>query len=89
MKGFAYVDVDGVIGMKTHEYITTENPLFWQDNSHLILRWFPFDTEYLPSMRHMLTQLKNMEMKKHVVLPFLESINFDIGCLKQSADSVQ
>lgn len=88
MKGYAYVDIDANLVLKNPEYIETDNPLFWRENLHLIIKWWKFDTEDLSSMRTMLTQMKDLQLKAHIVTPFLEAINFDISTLRANANSV-
>lgn len=88
MKAYVYLDIDANLVMKSMEYIATDNPLFFQENFHLIVKWWKFDTEDLSSMRTMLTQMKDLQLKSHIVTPFLEAINFDISRLKPNASSV-
>jgi hypothetical protein len=89
MKGYAYLDIDANLVFKDYKYINEDNPFFWKDNAHLLVKWWKFDTEDLSSMRTMLTQFKDLEIKAHIVQPFLEALNFDMSVLKTNATPVK
>lgn len=82
MRGYAYLDLDGNIVVKSPTYIETENPLFFSENSEYIVQLWRFDTDDLVSMRNMLLQFKSLQLKVHQVQPFLESIGFELSRLK-------
>lgn len=89
MKGFVYVTTDGDLIYKSYEYIKTENPSFWVDNSGYYERYWEFDTENESSMRAMLLQLASMRLENVKVVNFLSLIHFDLSKAKSSKNDNQ
>jgi hypothetical protein len=76
MKGYAYLDLDGVLYYKTSEYIETDNPNFWFENQEFIIEKWCFDTENKDLMVNMFFGFKRLALKADVVNRFLASINY-------------
>lgn len=84
MKGYAFLDADHRLQYRIKEYIDVDNPFFWQQNRFEILRKWAFDTEDMSSMLFMFRQIRDMQIKKDVVLEFCQMIGFDIETLKNA-----
>ena len=88
MKGYAYLNLDGDIGVKNREYIDTENPLFWQENAEYIQRVWTFDTEDPTSMMRMYSTFRALGLKTDKVKNFSQAIGYSIETLKSYAGNV-
>lgn len=82
MIAYAYVDIDRNIVIKDKKYIEEENLGFWQQNRHLILGKWKFDTDDFQSMFFMFRQIRDLKLSSDVVKLFASSINFDLNLLK-------
>ena len=89
MKGYAYLDLEGNLIFKDYNYITTENPTFFDQNAELIVKRWLFDTDNDSMMKAMFIDFKNLELKMSQVNLFLEAINFDPKKLKTNVSPVQ
>jgi hypothetical protein len=78
MRGYAYIDNDGNIGVRSEAFIDIEDPGFWSRNAHLIDTVWKFDTEDESSMIRILTSFKNREMNKIRVEEFCSQIGFNL-----------
>jgi len=88
MKGYVYLDYDKFLTRKDAYYIESVYPQFFEDNRHLIVRKWVFDTENRSCMITILKALKDLEVPTDRVLLFLKDINFDIESLKKNANRV-
>lgn len=88
MKGYAYLDVDGLLFYKPAEYIEYDNPGFWKDNEPFILIVWKFDTEDKDSMLRMYTRFKTLKLKTQPVREFSSSINFNVESLSTNENSI-
>jgi hypothetical protein len=88
MKGYAFLDADGRMQVRTKEYIDVENPFFWQQNKHEILRKWEFDTDSLDSMHYMFRQIRDIfrssGIGQQTVKDFCMMIDFDMKILKDA-----
>ena len=84
MKGYAYIDLDNELVYKTRSYIEDDNPAFWNQNSHLLVRKFSFDTDDKSSMIRMLRTFQDMSISPDRVKNFCSCINFDLKDLKRA-----
>lgn len=89
MKGFCFLDYNGVLNYRTHEYITSVNPGFWQDNEGSVLRCWQFDTDNISTMYAMYDSFRVLRLKADMVKEFSKQINFSTDTLKNYAGSVQ
>jgi hypothetical protein len=85
MRIYAFLDVDGGLQWRTSDYIENVNPAFWIENSTLILRTWPIDTDDLHRMKAMLHDFSDMRLTQSVVRDFLVSINFDIEAARNAS----
>lgn len=88
MQGYAFLDADGRIQFRHKKYIDEDNPFFWQQNKHEILRKWQFDTENLDSMHLMFRQIRDIfqgsDLSPQTVKDFCMMIGFDIKTLKDA-----
>lgn len=87
MKGYVYLDYDGNLVVKSTEYINTENPLFWDDNAHLILKHWEFDTDNISLMRNMFQGFKMQQLPTTTVQLLLDSIGITQEGLKKYSNA--
>ena len=84
MKGYAFLDADGRLQLRSKEYIDVDNPFFWQINKHEILAKWKFDTDDINSMLFMFRQMRDLKLRKPMVLEFSVTIGFDMQLLKDA-----
>jgi hypothetical protein len=88
MKGYGFLDADGKMQYRTQEYIEQDNPFFWQQNTHDIIRTWKFDTDDLDSMYNMFRQVRDIfrtyKYGQQTVVDFCSMIGFDIKLLKDA-----
>jgi hypothetical protein len=84
MIGYAYLDLDNELMYKTQDYIENDNPGFWGQNSHLILKYWKFDTEDMNNMRKLFHAITNLAVPNSNVLNFVRTIKFDMNSLKSA-----
>lgn len=88
MKGYAFLDADGRLQYRQKKYIDEDNPFFWQQNKHDILRKWQFDTEDLDSMFFMFKQIRDIfrgsKLSQEPVKDFCKMIGFDMKVLKDA-----
>lgn len=87
MKGYAYTDNDGNIGFRLKTFIEIEDPLFWENNGHMIDTVWEIDTEDDVSMIKILSYFKRIEASSRVVIEFCKSVNFDLEAFKTRVNS--
>lgn len=78
MKGYLYIDFDNNFVHKTKEYIDNENPMFWSDNTHIIYKAFPFDTDDAESVKFAFKKAQEFGIKPHQLKEMAGQINFDL-----------
>lgn len=91
MKGYAYLDLDNNLVYKPAEYIDSDNPYFFIQNSHLVVKKWKFDTQDFTSMENMLRSFTDLKIDVSRTLEFLQCISFhpnDLKTLKQDASKV-
>lgn len=88
MKGYAFLDADFRLQYRTQNYIEVDNPYFWQQNQHEILRKWKFDTDEIDSMHYMFRQIRDIfvgsKLSPQTVKDFCSMIGFDIKTLKDA-----
>lgn len=74
MKGYVYMDLDGNLNYKTWEYINDDNPGFFSTNKHLILKFWPFDTEDKALYNNMLQGFTNLGIKQPTIMDLFKTL---------------
>src|ERR1700757_2355456 len=91
MKGYAFLDVDARIQYRTKDYIDNDNPYFWQQNKHNVMKTWQFDTDDLDSMFNMFKQIRDIfrtsKYGTQTVKDFCVMIDFDMKQLKFKDDN--
>jgi hypothetical protein len=75
MKGYAYLDADNTLNYRTWEYINYDNPSFFSDNSHYIIKSWMFDTEDKLRFLSMMRNFNDLKILPFNIDIFLKSIN--------------
>ncbi len=83
MKGYVYLDLDNNLIYKTWDYINGDNPGFFSQNKHLIIRTWTFDTEDSRLMLNMLRSFSDLQLEVESVKNFLGSIGFTKETMKE------
>jgi hypothetical protein len=89
MKGYAYLDNDGLLYYRPARYIDEENPGFWRDNAAFVLVVWKFDTDDIDSMYRMYSRFKTLKLNNQMVLDFSSGIGFDHKKLSEYASGFQ
>jgi hypothetical protein len=76
MTGYCYLDFDGNITYKTNDYISTVDPGFFNNNKHLIVKYWKFNTEDRSSMIRLMRDFTDLKLQVTPVENFFRSINF-------------
>lgn len=87
MKGYVYLDLDNVLVYKPLEYIESDNPYFFSQNQHLIVKKWKFDTEDFSSMETLYRSFADLKIDVSRVLDFSQCINFHPSMLKALKDN--
>lgn len=82
MKGYVYLDADGFLNQKTYDYITNINPGFFFENKEYILKYWYFDTDDKTTLRNMLAQMKDLQVRPDIVSLFRHDIGIPIDVTK-------
>jgi hypothetical protein len=84
MIGYAYLDLDKNVVYKLAEYIDAENPGFFSQNSHLIIKYWRFNTDDTNSMIRMFQSLVDLAVPKTNIELFIKCIGYDMNRLKNA-----
>jgi hypothetical protein len=76
MRGYVYLDLDRQLVFKPAEYIESDNPYFFSQNSHLIVKKWKFDMSDETSMENMFRNFKDLALPTSSVRDFADSIGF-------------
>lgn len=74
MIGYVYLDHERNLIYKTAEYIQSDNPYFFSEFSHLIIKKWFFNTEVQSSMENMFREFKDLGLTADIVKNFADSI---------------
>jgi hypothetical protein len=88
MVGYVYLDLDRNLVYKTAEYIQSDNPYFFSQNSHLIVKKWRFDTNESSIMENMFRNFADLALTPNTVKLFADSIGFLPKAQRQDANKV-
>lgn len=76
MKGYVFLDLDNNLIIKNWDYINTENPGFFSTNSHLLTKYWKFDSKNERRLFiDMLSKFKDLRIRPEVIRDFLIAID--------------
>jgi len=81
MKGYIYYDFDRNFVYKTRQYIDTENPGFWDQNSLLIQRVWRVDTDQPATLKQCFVQAQALGVTTSQVKDMCQALNFDLSLI--------
>jgi hypothetical protein len=87
MKGYIYYDFDGNFLYKTKQYIDTENPGFWDQNSMLIQRVWKIDTDIPVTLKQCFIQAQSLGVKPVQIKDMAKALNFDLNLILKQNDT--
>lgn len=85
MKGYAYLDLDNNVVYRVASYIDEDNPGFFAQNSHLIIKHWKFDTDNSSSMLVLFRNLNDLAVPNTKVKIFIDCIGYDMKKLKDAS----
>jgi hypothetical protein len=88
MKGYAVLDLDGNFTVKSYDYINSDNPGFFTQNKHLLIKYWLFNSEDTESITNMLRDFDRMGLPSPKIMELLKTIKFDITTLKKDANKI-
>lgn len=84
MKGYVYLDLDRNLVYKLADYIDTENPGFFAQNAHLIVKHWKFDTDDARSMWRIFGAFNDLAVPPQNIHLFVRAIKYDLNNLKNA-----
>lgn len=82
MRGTAFLDEDVNIGWRSEEFLTSDDPMFFQNNSASLIKAWPFDTDNFAAMYAMFSSMRDMRLNQQKVVDFARSIKYDLAQLR-------
>lgn len=77
MKVYAFVDLDGNLGLRNWDYINNDNPGFFIQNRDFIVKHWKIDTEDKSSLWRFLKYCTDFKIDKDKVLNFLKQLGIE------------
>lgn len=75
MKGYVFLNNEAKLVYKSWEYINNDNPAFFIDNKHHLVKTWMFDTENKAKFLEMLVNFNDMKLASDTIRNFLSSID--------------
>jgi hypothetical protein len=84
MKGYAYLDLDNNVIYKSADYIDNDNPGFFLQNHHYIIKHWKFNTDDARSMWTVFSALTDLKIPVSNVRAFIDCIGYDMNRLRDA-----
>lgn len=78
MRGYVFLGSNGILEVKTAEYIDNSDPGFFERNRRFILLVWKFDSENEGMMYDLLESFQRRQIHMTLIKEFCEKIKFDL-----------